>query len=692
MPGQTLASMTAARGALPAVEAVDLTVQVLHALAALDAADPMHRHIAPARILLDESRPGQVVGIGSAAPMAHEGAADQRTPAAAAPAARVYAAGMLLAEMLAGQSLATHGDAPPLAPGPQGRTPQLPAGLGADVDDVLRAIVSRAIAPDASERHTDVEALVQALTDWSATAPDRQGVGQPGGSAGALSSLMQRMRHNTDFPAMSSSVGRIQGIVSSDTESVSSLTNEILKDVALTNKLLRMVNSVHLARGGGAISTVSRAVSLVGFNGIRNMALGLVLLEHMQDKAHANDLKDEFVRCLMAGTVAAQLCAVARDSEEAFVGGMFQNLGRLLAEFYFPEEARTVRRMVHSVQKPVSEPLAAAQVLGLDFETLGIGVAKGWGLPEGIQRCMRKPAGRPPATPPADPIERLRWISAAANDIADVLLHTETLDVEARLTQCGRHHANVLGFSAQEMEANILTGRRQLLELTAAMQLQVRPGSGAARLLQLPGDMQPDGALRDPLVLHAVPVGDMGPADAVERDDPQFVTRTLTAGIADVTHAVAEGVGLSDVLRMVLETMLRAMPFERIIFCMLDPKTNALTGRFGLGSGVAAVVREFQVSLKPTQPDLFATVCNRGVDTLISDATEARVAGNLPRWYRKSVNATTFLLLPLHLKGKPFGLIYADMGAQGGVKLDDRELSLLRTLRDQAVTAFRHAA
>ena len=36
--------------------------------------------------------------------------------------------------------------------------------------------------------------------------------------------------------------------------------------------------------GGGSISTVSRAVALVGFAGIRNMALRLVLLEHMQDK------------------------------------------------------------------------------------------------------------------------------------------------------------------------------------------------------------------------------------------------------------------------------------------------------------------------------------------------------------------------------------------------------------------------
>ena len=56
----------------------------------------------------------------------------------------------------------------------------------------------------------------------------------------------------------------------------------ILDDVALTNKLLRLVNTAHYAQaGGGSVSTISRAVSLVGFTGIRNMALSLVLLEHM---------------------------------------------------------------------------------------------------------------------------------------------------------------------------------------------------------------------------------------------------------------------------------------------------------------------------------------------------------------------------------------------------------------------------
>ena len=76
---------------------------------------------------------------------------------------------------------------------------------------------------------------------------------------------------------------------------------------------------------------------------------------------------------------------------------------------------------------------------------------------------------------------------------------------------------------------------------------------------------------------------------------------------------------------------------------------------------------------------------------MISDASEPRIASSLPPWYRKSVNATTFLLLPLHMKGKPVGLIYADVGAKVGLKLDEKGLSLLRTLRNQAVMAFKQA-
>jgi hypothetical protein len=144
------------------------------------------------------------------------------------------------------------------------------------------------------------------------------------------------------------------------------------------------------------------------------------------------------------------------------------------------------------------------------------------------------------------------------------------------------------------------------------------------------------------------------------------------------------------VLRMILETMFRALGFRRVIFCLKDPRTDLLSGRFGLGDKSEQVSAAFKVSLK-TPSDLFAAVCLKGADTLISDATVPTIATRLPAWYRQSVNAPAFLLLPLMIKGAPFALIYADKATPGGIELGERELSLLRTLRNQAVMAFRQA-
>jgi transcriptional regulator with GAF, ATPase, and Fis domain len=149
---------------------------------------------------------------------------------------------------------------------------------------------------------------------------------------------------------------------------------------------------------------------------------------------------------------------------------------------------------------------------------------------------------------------------------------------------------------------------------------------------------------------------------------------------------------LTDILRMVLETMYRALDFDRVIFCMRDAKTELMTGRFGLGSDVERQVKLFRIPLKAATPDLMAVVCLKGSDTLIQDARQNRIAERLPEWFRKSIDAPTFVLLPLQIKGAPFGLIYADKIEAGTLELNDKELALLRTLRNQAVMAFKQSS
>ncbi len=709
VPGQTLAERLAAQGAMGAGEAVSVLQEVLAALVAAHAAGVVHGNLKPSNVMLDADGRAKVMDFGVAprGKLAHTGlralgpAGSTDAVAAQENAAGVdiYGAGLLLAEMLWGRPVG-EGKASLKAWQRAAATPlQLPAGLLDALDETLRAILLCATSVDAEQRYESAQAFLDALCNWSGA---NLAETQPAGGAtqnSTLEFLLRRMRSKSDFPALSESIGKIQNMATSDKESVSSVTNEILKDVALTNKLLRMVNSAYYARGS-SIGTVSRAVSLVGLNNIRNMALSLVLLEHMQDKANAQILKEEFLRALMAGSVAAEFGRFPTEREEAFIGALFQNLGRLLAQFYFPEEAAEIRKLVSAPLDPVEEDVASSRLLGISYEALGLGISKAWNLPESIRRCIVRPIGAPAGRAHTDTLERLRWSARAANDMADAMLHSDPEEVEVRIARVAQTYARTLGLTVTAVQAATATARKRLVERAQAMDIRVGAHSPAAPLLQTPEGASgqvvvapSDG--HDALAETELQATQRVPASVgLESHGRAQVAEILAAGIQDITNAMVEEFKLSDVLRMILETMFRALDFHRIVFCMREAKGDTLTGRFGLGLGVEGVVKQFRVPMDKVgdQTDLFATICAKGADTLITDASATRIAERLPDWYRKAVDAPSFLILPLQLKGRAFGMIYADKAEQGSLVVDEKELSLLRTLRNQAVMAFRQAS
>ncbi len=711
--GPTLAESLRAKGAMPAREAVEMMLGVLDALTAAHAAGVIHRDLKPSNILVDGEGRARVMDFGIAASVNAQhvqqvvGTPGYMSPEAThglkpAPAMDLFSAALVLAEMLCGRQLLIEKDPFRAMYRVANEDMVWPKDAAGDADDALRAIVMRSLARDPGQRHADVAAFRKALQEWLVpAAADAPGSQAAQSGSGTLDFLLRRMRHKSDFPAMSDSVVRIQRVANSETESLSSLSSEILKDVALTNKLLRLVNTAHYTQSGGSISTVSRAVALIGFAGIRNIALSLVLLEHMHDKKHANQLKEEFLRSLMAGSLANELLPGSKEGEEAFIGAMFQNLGRLLTEFYFPDEARQVRKLTGSKGvggSTMGEHAASISVLGLSFEELGLGIAKAWGFPESLQRCMRRPVGDFP-TRPCDKADRMRWIALAANDVTDAMMQAEPGRASSAIAAVAQRYARVLEISPRDMQAAALLAQQRLAGLAQAMSLSVQPGSPVRRLLEQPGG---NGTAKtivdaaDSLSGHelqaTIAIDVTQPAE--KPFDQDAAAAMLGAGIQDITNTMVEDFKLNDVLRMILETMLRALGFRRIVFCLRDPKTEMLTGRFGMGDDVDSACKQFKVALKPAPgaaPDLFSAVCLKGADTLISDATVPNIAARLPAWYRQQVNAPAFLLLPLLMKGAPFALIYADKAQPGGIQLGERELSLLRTLRNQAVMAFKQS-
>jgi serine/threonine protein kinase len=697
--GPTLAQARRGRKAMPAREAAALLLGVLDALAAAHAQGLVHRDLKPSNILLGTDGRARVMDFGIAARIAQGdgrivGTPGYMSPEAArgeapVPAMDVFAAGVLLAELLSGGPLMIESDPYRAVHRIQHEDMVLPAH--AKVDATLRGIVQRALSRDMAGRYDSARAMHTALSAWlhpqgTAAAPDDK-------SHATLEFLLRRMRHKTDFPALSSSVVRIQRMATSETESLKSLTNEILKDVALTNKLLRMVNTAQFtAVAGGGIGTISRAVALVGFAGVRNMALSVVLLEHMNDKAHAAQLREEFLRALMAGTLAEELTPMAREGEESFLGAMFQNLGRLLTECYFPEEAVQIRQQLggrgtHAEAQPEREA-AARRVLGIGLGELGAGVARAWGLPDTLQRTLNAPPGEVPARPVergADRgVERARWLGRCANAMADALLGSDGTAQDEALAKACELYAPALGLQTREMVGAAHAARVKLAQLAQAMGLQVAPGAPARRLLE---PTLPAG----PEVVVAAAAAGMDRTLVAPRASAAVVSPAqaqLKLALDELRSAVAgKTVRLNEVLQRVLATMHSARDFRCVVLCLREPATGRLVGRVGLGPGATELSTAFKVVPDGAATgDLFGWLTARGADLLISDAST--VATRLPAWYRQRVNAPTFLLLPVMLKGAPIGLIYADKARAGAIVLPEAELGLLRALRDEAAAAF----
>lgn len=553
----------------------------------------------------------------------------------------------------------------------------------------------------------------------------------PAAGEATLAFLLRRMRHTSDFPALSESIASIQSLSNAEHERLDRLAEAILKDVALTHKLLRVVNAAGLRRTGEPISTVSRAIALIGYARVRDLATSLLLVEHLQDKQHAQQLKEEFVRAVLAGTLADELCQVAGRSEEAYLAALMRNLGRLLAEFYLPQEAAQVRERCRpdgaraaagegidpgaaaagtgqapgvasggaTAAAPVSEARASEDVLGLSYDALGAGVGRHWGLADSLLQLIAPPLGPLPGRSLDGDPQRLRWLASAANEAADALFFHPPDVAADKLRLIAMRYDRALGAGPQDWLDAAVRARQRLAELSRGLELKLTPGSMAERLLDAYYVDAPQ-AGRDP---GPPAVSELGALDAPRAEPPaEDAAAILTAGIQDITATLVEPFALASVLRMVLETLLRALGARRVVFCLRDARAPRLVGRFGLGERAQELAPRFDVALLPpgplagaAVPDLFSAIALKGVDTLIEDASAPGIAARLPAWFRQELAAPTFLLLPLVLKqpagDKVIGLIYADQDRPGGLRLDARELALVRTLRNQAVMAFRMA-
>ncbi len=507
-----------------------------------------------------------------------------------------------------------------------------------------------------------------------------------------LQRLLERMQRNADFPSLRDSIRSIQGVARSESAHLRTLTEQVLGDPALSNKLLRMINTAYYSSvGGGTIDSLSRAVALMGFAPVAMLASSLTLFDRLPKGPDGARVQKEFGRALLAAMLANQFCPVRQQEESAYVVALFQNLGTMLAWMHFPQEAAEIEAITDQIEGADHQTLqqTSRKVLGISYEDLAVEVTRSWGWPESLQLSLRRLEPLDPEKP-ASKEEFLRMVCTAANRLAQQL---EQIDDPAALEQClnkfKQRYAVPLGLDGDDLPERVEAARTAWGDLALVLgfsRLQPKKPKALAHTGSRSKEESKTAVSSSKSPARAAGAS-RRPNAAAQRSDPA-VAAALASALSSISQQAMSDTPLADVLQMVMNLLRDSLKLRRVIICLRDSSTGELVGRHGVGDKAAKLAPLFRIPMRPPA-DLMGLLCAKQADTLISDTSDPIIVKRLPDWFKQQVKAPCFVLLPLSMGDQPIGLIYGDCSEGDSLSINDNELTLLKALRNQLVMAMR---
>lgn len=161
---------------------------------------------------------------------------------------------------------------------------------------------------------------------------------------GYIDSIDSWIQHlsDEDMPIFSDTVTDVTSTVNSDNTSATDVANSILKDASLTSRLLKMANSRYYNPGRYSITTITRAVMVLGFDQVRALALSLILIDSIENDTNREKIAEEMAQSFHAAVQAEQLARLTKVKvpEDIFVATLLSHLGHLAFWAFSGEKGR----------------------------------------------------------------------------------------------------------------------------------------------------------------------------------------------------------------------------------------------------------------------------------------------------------------------------------------------------------------
>jgi len=695
--------------------AIKMMRQILDGIACAHAQGVVHRDLSPSNILIDRNDMPRIMDFGISVIVGVNEKSERGiagTPCYMSPEhftegslcaqSDIFSLGLIFYELLVGRPAIQADNEFTIMYKIANETIAPPSLINQTVDKELDRIVLKAVDRDLKKRFSNAMEMRKALAVY--LEDDKSGEVEKVSADrthSTLDFLLRRIRHKSDFPTFSQNIREINKKASASRgnyASASELANAVLKDYSLTNKLLKLVNSAFYGQFAGKITTVSRAVVVLGFEEVSMAASSLLLFDQLKNKAQKEELRDAAASSFMSGMIAKDLAERMRlpMTEEAFICSMFHNLGKHLVLFYFEEESRQIKDLM--AQKGIKENAAVRSVLGMSYEELGTDIARYWKFPDKITSSMKAiPKGD--LDKPKSEEEMLRNLSGFSNRLCHIVGGIEEGEGGEAIKSLLKRFEKCFPLSKKQISGLLDSAKEKVEEYSGIFNVNLKQSNiikqldnyskreaeetAAAAAAEAEVEMA---QIAQDIVQDSYEDVELSEGDHAtsEIKDPQTI---LINGIQDITNTLLEDFELNDVLTMILETIYRGFVFNRVLFCIMNGKTKQMEARFGFGKDIDKLIKNFSFKVNKS-PDVFNFSISNAKDIGIDDAKDIRFKKRIPEWYFRVVSAPAFILYPIVVNKRPVGLIYADRENPGMV-ISGNQINYMKTLCSQAILAIK---
>jgi len=189
----------------------------------------------------------------------------------------------------------------------------------------------------------------------------------------------------TELPTLSVIVDNILQAASDDSTTTEDLAKIVSFDQGLTNKLLRLSNTIYYGQKT-QVDSIKRAINVIGFDEIIGITLGMSMLSSFADKNEglSLDMKALWIHAIGCATAAKEIANRTNPAiaKKIFIPALLHDMGKVIFSIYFKDLYKQVREAAIEGKQPLYR--IETQFMGLDHAVLSGLLMKRWKFPENI--------------------------------------------------------------------------------------------------------------------------------------------------------------------------------------------------------------------------------------------------------------------------------------------------------------------